>query len=327
MSDFTNTYLANNYRRTFPSSTFGTRELKFYAVYTLPNQIDGIPFPVTFLGNEYTEVYVGSNSYITFGDGTSNYSFSDDPTMNDANLPAILISENDNSYQYVYTSVRGRLGYREYRIRYEGRNTNGSDDGPANKIWEFAFYEDKPGIIDMFIIKDAQNDYGSDVSGITDGTNWVDGRSNHFVPWGVGSWRINALGATATVVPGPGVPLGDLASPFGAPSMNGVMDIIHYWNHDTGGASNNYDEDDDYVLASALEWAGSDFALTLRAIQETVELYFIGSPRFGMGIDFVIGVAADTDPGSIVISNELSRSGITNDVLLMTVGSEAIYVA
>lgn len=59
-----------------------------------------IPWTVTFLGTNYAtgDVYLGSNTYLTFGAGSTNYS---GLTASNPNLPKIMIGCGDNSFQRV----------------------------------------------------------------------------------------------------------------------------------------------------------------------------------------------------------------------------------
>jgi len=308
--------IGQNYRRAFASSNFGTRAMQFYGVVIAPTKQSGaLPFNVTFLDNTYTNLYVGSNSYLTFGNGSDVFNTSDDPTILDG-LPGIIMSCSDNSYQFVYSLLTGNPGSFEYRIRYEGSDsTQAASNGP-NLIWEIVFYENKPGIIDLIIVKDLHSQSTNiGICGITDGTDWQDGRPDHTVPWGIGSWRIDASGATATITAGEAIEHG--------PEK---MLVEHMFNHDTGNPSGNFEEDDSYVLVTGLVWSSSDYSLAVRAIQQVAELYFLGNPDIGMGLTFTIGVSDNTVTYQ-QISDALNNANIMNMVFPMTVGPESIYIA
>lgn len=73
-----------------------------------------IPWAVTFLGTSYAtgNVYLGSNTYLTFGGGSTQYS---GLSESNPNLPKIMIGCADNSFQKVYatsgpTAVSPSLG-------------------------------------------------------------------------------------------------------------------------------------------------------------------------------------------------------------------------
>lgn len=320
-----------NWRKTAPSSRFGTRDLAFYAIYLEPIQQDGnAPFPITFLGETYNDVYVSTNGYITFGQGFSVFDVGDDATLDGANTAGILISETDNSYQYVYSKTTGDAynNTREWTIRYVGswgQNTTDQKDGYPDMIWEVTFYEALPGVVDLVVVNDARNADGNGVSGVTDGTNWVDNYfgGNQYQGWGKGSYRIDTTdGTTAVVTPSTTKEKGERD-----------MQIVHMYNHDTGGSTGNHGEDDDYVNASGCVWKGSDFSRAVQAIQQVVELYYVGQPNCpagGMsGIDFVIATSDDT-ANEDMIGNALNENyylgyGGMFAVSRMAVGPESIY--
>ena len=79
-----------------------------------------LPFPITFNGQSYTTIYVGTNSYVTFGAGsTVKTSLS---SSNPA-LDKIMASATDATT--VDGSIYGGVWYETYptswRIRYQGR--------------------------------------------------------------------------------------------------------------------------------------------------------------------------------------------------------------
>jgi len=81
-----------------------------------------IPFTFYIAGSGYTTAYMGSNTYLTFGSGSSDY------ISLSASIPALpkfMFGAADNSYQRLSTYVNGT----DYvKIRYEG---NGSISGTA----------------------------------------------------------------------------------------------------------------------------------------------------------------------------------------------------
>lgn len=320
-----------NWLKTSPSSTFGTRDLAFYAIILEPLQQAGnAPFPITFLGETYNDVYVSSNGYISFGQGFSVFDVGDDATLDGANTAAILISETDNSYQYVYSKTTGDKynGTREWTIRYVGSygtSTTDRGDGYPDMIWEVTFYEALPGIVDLVVVNDARNAGGDGVSGVTDGSNWVDTffGGNQYQGWGKGSYRIDTTdGTTAVVTPGTTLEKGERD-----------MQIVHMYNHDTGGSTEEHGEDDDYVNASGCVWKGSDFSRAITAIQQVVELYYIGQPNCPVGvmsgINFVIAVSNDTANynmiGNALFENYYGGYGGQFYIVPMEVGPQSIY--
>lgn len=91
-----------------------------------------MPFNFPFYGVTKT-VYVGSNSYVTFGAGSSAY------LSLSCTVPgkALMIQAADNSWNKLYHKNNGNGSV---RIRYEGRNTSGS--GATNMTWEVTLYDD-----------------------------------------------------------------------------------------------------------------------------------------------------------------------------------------
>lgn len=91
-----------------------------------------MPFNFPFFGVNKT-VYVGSNSYVTFGAGSSAY------TALSCTIPgkALMIQAADNSWNKLYHKDNGNGSV---TIRYEGRNTAGS--GATNMTWEVTLYND-----------------------------------------------------------------------------------------------------------------------------------------------------------------------------------------
>lgn len=320
MPSLINSDLAQNYRKTAPSSMFGTRDMAFYGIFLAPYEQNGAtPFPINFLGNDYTSVYVGTNGYVTFGDGTDVYNFGTDATMDGAELPAILVSEADNSYQFVYTKTTGDIQTesRQFTIRYEGSSDTQAVFPRPNMVWEMTFYEALPGIVDLLILKDGHNSNGSGVSGVTNGSAWVDDYfDGHNAGWGVSGFRIDTSdGTTAKVT----------RITIREKSSEG-MQIEHQFNHDTGGSTNNHDENNDFVRVHGMVWNGSDYAKAVRALQQVVELYYVGQPSEGMGVDFVVAVADDTATYNMMLNALYNVRGPSFGIVPMAVGPESIYV-
>lgn len=107
-----------------------------------------LPFNIVFLNQTYNTVYVGTNTYITFGGGSSVYA-----SLSNVNppYPKIMISANDNSGQAIYFGESGVAPNRTFRIRYEGTNGVSGTLGSSNMIYEATFYENTPSQIDIHI--------------------------------------------------------------------------------------------------------------------------------------------------------------------------------
>jgi hypothetical protein len=97
-----------------------------------------LPFPISYLGNTYNSVFVGTNTYITFGYGSAIYS---SISVYNPAYPKIMVSANDNSCQRIYYGVEGTAPNRTFRIRYEGTNSTSGSLGSPNMVYEITFYE------------------------------------------------------------------------------------------------------------------------------------------------------------------------------------------
>jgi hypothetical protein len=75
-----------------------------------------LPFNITFLGTSYSQIYVGTNHYLTFGGGSSIYT---NLGAANPNLPKIMWSCADNSVQRIYYGVEG-AGSETYTVTNSG---------------------------------------------------------------------------------------------------------------------------------------------------------------------------------------------------------------
>jgi len=128
-----------------------------------------VPLPWNFQwGNTaYSTVYVGTNTYLTFGAGSTEYN------SLGASTPAlrkIMVSAADNSCQRIYYGTEGVAPNRTYRIRYEGTNSTSGTLGSPNMVIEYIFYENNNYQVDIQIGQNARAPGG--VTGIfeADGT-------------------------------------------------------------------------------------------------------------------------------------------------------------
>jgi hypothetical protein len=118
-----------------------------------------LPFNVTYLSVDYTAVYVGTNTYLTFGSGSANYS---GLSASNPPLPKIMISSADNSVQRIYHGVEGIAPNRTYRVIVEGNANTSGTLGSPNMRYQYTFYEAYPARIDISI---AQNNRKTIVGG------------------------------------------------------------------------------------------------------------------------------------------------------------------
>ncbi len=63
-----------------------------------------LPFSIEYLGVSYTTIYVGTNFYITFGEGSTIFS---GISVSSPNLPKIMLCSGDRSVQRIYYGVEG----------------------------------------------------------------------------------------------------------------------------------------------------------------------------------------------------------------------------
>jgi hypothetical protein len=135
------------------SSLFGGAGLTSATTPTIGSNDDGywtltLPFNITYNGTSYSSVYIGTNSYITFGSGSSEYI---NMSASVPNLPKIMISAADNSAQRIYYGTVGSSPNRTYRVRWEGTDATSGTLGSPNMVWEATFYENAPTRIDIQI--------------------------------------------------------------------------------------------------------------------------------------------------------------------------------
>ena len=133
------------------TNLLGAASLASSTTPTSGNNDDGywtlsLPFNIEFLGTTYSTIYVGTNHYLTFGSGSSNYT-SLGPT--NPNLPKIMWSCDDNSVQRIYYGTEGSSPNRTYRVRVEGAAATSGTLGSPTMVNEYVFYEDTPTQIDL----------------------------------------------------------------------------------------------------------------------------------------------------------------------------------
>jgi hypothetical protein len=97
-------------------------------------EVSGWPFSFVLDNTSYTGTFVGSNGYLTFGQGSQLYN-----SLSAANpaLPKIHFGAADNSYQRVYKKIETET----VRIRFEGTAATSGTPGSSNIIVELAFFK------------------------------------------------------------------------------------------------------------------------------------------------------------------------------------------
>jgi hypothetical protein len=92
------------------------------------------PFTFTFNSTNYTAAYIGSNCYITFGGGSTNYSglSASNPAFN-----KIMLAASDTSYQRV-AHISSGTSYT--RFRFEGTATTSGTAGSPTRVYEMTIF-------------------------------------------------------------------------------------------------------------------------------------------------------------------------------------------
>lgn len=138
---------------TITNTLLGAASLTSSTTPTSGNNDDGfwtltLPFNVEFIGLTTNIVYPGTNTYITFGGGSSAFS---SLSFSNPALRKIMISCADNSCQRLYYGTEGSSPNRTYRIRYEGNDATTGTLGAPGMVYEAVFYENAPSQIDIHI--------------------------------------------------------------------------------------------------------------------------------------------------------------------------------
>jgi hypothetical protein len=133
------------------NTLLGTASLTSSTTPTSGNTDDGfwalaLPFNITYLGTSYSTIYIGTNHYLTFGAGATNYSVLGPSSPN---VPKIMWCSGDNSIQRIYYGVEGTAPNRTYRVRTEGSPGTTGTLGSPTMVNEWVFYEATPTRIDL----------------------------------------------------------------------------------------------------------------------------------------------------------------------------------
>lgn len=133
------------------NSLLGAASLTASTTPTVGNNDDGywtltLPFNITYLGVSYNQIFVGTNGYVTFTNGSVVYS---GVSVTNPALPKIMWCARDHSVQRIYYGVEGISPNRTYRVRQEGTATISGTVGSPTMISEWTFYEAVPSRIDL----------------------------------------------------------------------------------------------------------------------------------------------------------------------------------
>ena len=147
-------YIIGYTTQTIPAyTTYTTSSTNYTSRTTVGSGDDGswaidLPWPVRMTSvsgtssSLYNKVYVGTNSYLTFGGPSTEYSGLD--TVGIVPWAKIMLYAADNSCKNIFTTIAGGGNARTFIIRYEGYNNSGGWMGPANTPtikWEAHFKE------------------------------------------------------------------------------------------------------------------------------------------------------------------------------------------
>jgi hypothetical protein len=106
-------------------------------------------------------LYLGTNNYITFGEGSEEYN---DLAVDNPSLPKIVVGGDDNSLQIMYYGVTGTAPNRVYIVRYQGTDSTSGDYQNPNMVVEYHFPEANTDQIEIHIVSNARG-FG-DYSGV-----------------------------------------------------------------------------------------------------------------------------------------------------------------
>jgi hypothetical protein len=101
-------------------------------------EVTNWPFTFTIDSTGYTSAFVGSNTYITFGNGSSTFS---GLSASNPSLRKIHFGAADNSLQRVFERIETIGTTSVVRIRYEGNAGTSGTPGSPGIVAEFAFYQ------------------------------------------------------------------------------------------------------------------------------------------------------------------------------------------
>jgi|GEM_PF-3863042 len=94
-------------------------------------------FNTSFNGSTYSSAFISSNTYITFGSGSGNYS---GLSASNPAIPGVHMCAADNSYQKVFSKLDSSG---VYRVRYEGNAGTSGTVGFPGIIYEAVFYQNQ----------------------------------------------------------------------------------------------------------------------------------------------------------------------------------------
>jgi hypothetical protein len=135
-------------------------------------------FPVNFLGTTYSTFWVSGNGAVSFGAPNDLRQGGDPSGATENNVPCLYMNNNDACLLEIWYTVLGGS-----TLAYKIRGNTNYDNSGVNYEYDIYFYP--MGYIDVIVNQEptswnAYNDGQGNVKwGVTDGTNWIDGLSNH----------------------------------------------------------------------------------------------------------------------------------------------------
>ena len=113
---------------------------------------------LNYLGTNYQTLFVGTNSYITLGGGSSVYT-----NPQNINLPKLLVSAADNSAQRIYAGSTGTAPNRVGHLIFEGhRRYTGGVLGSPTMRYELKYYENDTSRIDVIVETNGRIQFSGD---------------------------------------------------------------------------------------------------------------------------------------------------------------------
>ena len=122
-------------------------------------------FTTTFNLVSYSSVFIGSNTYITFGNGSSAYA---SLSASNPPFPGVHMCAKDNSWQLMMWKLEN--GDNNLRIRYEGNNTTSGTPRSPTIVYEAVFYRNS-SFFDLAMGPNSSCPNGT--VGATNGTSFI----------------------------------------------------------------------------------------------------------------------------------------------------------
>lgn len=304
-----------------------------------------IPLPFTFYINNtgYTTVFIGSNSYLTFGSGSIQYT---SVSASNPAIPKLMFGAADNSYQRVSSLVDGT---NSVSIRYEGNNSTGGVIGSPGIVVELMLVNPSKlsglNVIEMLVgnwtANSAQN--VSNVSNastayatftMSANTSYVFTGNSTGTSWTVSSgFRVNTSSVVTGGVPASGtISLFDFYGKSGVPSsilVNTIEALATYMRGFLSEYKNpsfyeyNLDGDATYINDGGNDmYDGGNYTSpwVLNGITYTSNQSNLGSYPAAISYANIVKTTVDTDFSYASVSNYL-QGGTTRP--LMVIGTRA----